>query len=373
MNYSQKFYEERLYNSKKLYARIYNELPIHPTEPMKTRNGFKLAFALLAVAALALTLGFQFKSASPKVAYAIVSVDINPSFELTAAEDGSVISIEAINEDAKTIITEDLIGLPVEQAVEQLIIRATEAGFINAEDEVEDYVIVSTVLLDETNPDLDEEQDELDDLIGDELEDSDEIADTTIVTVIKATQREKFEADGKDIPLGLYIINGMIEVDGEMISVKEFVSNSDNLEKLERRAVKLANKATHFTSLIERYLAVLAENGIDISAYEARLTTEGEDLEALKDELEVLAEAYDVDDDDMDDVDDDDDDDDDDADEGRGNGKGKGKNQETDDDDDSETVDEDDDADDDLDDIEDDEDSDPESDADSDVDSDDGE
>ena len=330
MNYSKKYYEERLYNSKKLYARIVNELPIHQTEPMRIRNGFKLAFALIAVAALALTLGFQVKQASPKVAYAIVSVDINPSFELTAAEDGSVLSIEAVNEDAKTIITEDLIGLPVEQAVEQLIIRATEAGFINADDETEDYVIVSTVLLDETNPDLDEEQDELDETIGDELEDSDEIDDTTVVTLIKATMREKFEADGKDIPLGLYIINGMIEVDGEMVSVKEFVSNADNLEKLERRAVKLANKEAHFTSLIQRYLAVLTENGVDISAYEARLATEGEDLEALKDELETLAEAYDVEDD-IDTIDDTDDD-------NNGKGKGKGKGQLSDDDEDDHEV-----------------------------------
>ena len=346
MNNSQKFYQERLYNSKKLYARIVDELPIHPTEPMKKHSGFKLAFALMAVVALAMTLGFQLKQASPKVAYALVSVDINPSFELTAAEDGSVLAIEAINEDAKTIVTEDLIGLPVEEAVEQLIIRATEAGFINAEDDVEDYVIVSTVLLDETNPDLDEEQDELDDLIGDELEDSEDIDDTTIVTLIKATQREKFEADGKDIPLGLYIINGMIEVEGEMVSVKDFVSNADNLEKLERRAVKLANKAAHFTSLIERYLAVLAENGIDISAYQARLATEGEDLEALKDELEILAEPFDVDDDsdDLEDDDEDTDDLDDDEDNDRDN-NGKGKPDLEDDDSDSDDEDMDDDSD----------------------------
>lgn len=367
MNYSQKFYKERLYNSKKLYAQIVNELPIHPTEPMKTRNGFKFALALVAVAALALTLGFQVKQATPKVAYAIVSVDINPSFELTSAEDGTVISIEAINDDAKTIVTEDLIGLPVEQAVEQLIIRATAAGFINADDDIEDYVIVSTVLLDETNPDLEEEQDELDDLIGDELEDSDEIDDTTIVTLIKATMRERFEAEGKDIPLGLYIINGMIDVEGEMVSVKEFVSNADNLEKLERRAVKLANKVAHFTNLIERYLAVLAENGVDISAYEARLATEGEDLEVLKDELEALVEPYDVDDDtdDLDDADEDQDDLDDDDDNDRGNnGKGKGKPDSDDDDDDMDDADEPDDDDDDMDDEDNDPDTDEETDSD---------
>lgn len=340
MKNAQKFYEERLYNSKKLYARILNDLPIHPTEPMKRRNGFKIAFALLAVVALAVTLGLQVKTAAPQVAFAIVSVDINPSFELTSAEDGTVLSIKAVNDDAQTIATDDLIGLPVEQAIEQLILRATEAGFINAEDDTEDYVIVSTVLLDETNPDLEADQDELDETIGDALEDSEEIDDTTVITLIKATQREKFEAEGKDIPLGLYIINGMIEVDGEMVSVKEFVSNADNLEKLERRAAKLANKAAHFTNLIERYLAVLAESGVDITAYQARLATEGEDLEALKDELETLAAAYDVDDE-IDEIDNPDEDPNDQANPNdNGHGKGKGKNQLDNADDDPDSLDE---------------------------------
>jgi hypothetical protein len=352
MKNSKKYYQDHLYNSKQLYARIVDQLPVHPTEPIKTRNGFKLAFVMTAIVALALTLGLQLNTPNTPVAFAVISVDINPSFELTAAKDGTVLEIKAVNDDAQTIDTTDLIGLVVEEAIEQLIVRATDAGFINAEDDTDDYVIVTTVLLDETDPDAEDDQNDLEDRITDELENSDDIEDTTIVSLIKATQREKFEAEGKKVPLGLYIINGMIEVDGEMISVSDFVSNANNLEKLERKATKLINKQNRFIEKIEGFLAILAENGIDITAYEARLATEGEDLEALKDEVEALAQPY-IDNDDEDIDDDIDEDDDDDEDKvkgndhrGRGN-KGKPDDKINDDDDDDDDIDEDDDEDDD--------------------------
>lgn len=344
MKNSQKFYQEQLYDSKQIYARIVDQLPVHPTQPMKTRHGFKLAFALVAVTALALTLGFQLKKPVAPIAYAVVSVDINPSFELTTAKDGTVLEIEAINDDAKSLDTSDLIGTAVEKAVEEIILSATAAGFIQADDTTDDYVIVSTVVLDENDPEADTEQDDLDDRITEALEDSDDIEDTTVVTLIKATLREKFEADEKEIPLGLYIINGMIEVDGEMVSVKEFVSNSDNLEKLEKKAERLIYKQTRFTEIINRYIAILTENSVDTTAYAARLSAEGEDLEALKDELEALVERYDTDDtidgdSDASDVNDKDDLDDDNENKGQGN-KGKPSDKLK-DDEDTDTIDED--------------------------------
>jgi hypothetical protein len=62
------------------------------------------------------------------------------------------------------------------------------------------------------------------------------------VAVIKATLREKFAADGKEVPLGLYIINGMIEKDGATISVSEFVKDKNNINKLAKRAEIIAAK-----------------------------------------------------------------------------------------------------------------------------------
>lgn len=174
-------------------------------------------------------------------AYAMVSVDINPSLELYTDIDGLVIKIKAKNDDAETLEVKDLIGLPVEEAVTILIKRATDAGFIQAGDTSDDYVVVSTVIIDENDADAKQNQDSLGYKIQQAVAAAD-LGTTTKVAVIKATLREKFAADGKDIPLGLYIINGMIEKDGVMISVSEFVKDRNNIDKLTKRAEIVAAK-----------------------------------------------------------------------------------------------------------------------------------
>lgn len=174
--------------------------------------------------------------AEHQLSYALVSLDINPSFALYTDANGKVIEIEAVNEDAKTLLVSSLVGLPVDDAISNIIALATTAGFIDSTDEVEDYVIVSTVLLTAANEDSDKKQDELNNQIEKGLAEDETLDDTLSVAVIKANQVEMFEAKGKDVPMGLYVINGMIENNGEMIPVSEFVSNSDNLNKLKNHA-----------------------------------------------------------------------------------------------------------------------------------------
>jgi hypothetical protein len=146
------------------------------------------------------------------------------------------IEIEAVNEDAKILNVSSLVGLPVETAISDITALATTAGFINSTDDVEDYVIVSTVLLTASNEDSDRKQEELDNQIEKGLAADNTLADTLKVAIIKANQIDMFEAKGKDVPMGLYVINGMIENNGVMIPVSEFVSNSDNLNKLKNHA-----------------------------------------------------------------------------------------------------------------------------------------
>lgn len=191
-------------------------------------------------------------AAVQNAAYAMVSIDINPSLEFFTDKDGKVIEIKAKNKDAKSLEVADLIGLPVEEAVTILIKRATEAGFIQAGDDTDDYVVVSTVIMDENDADAKQNQDSL----GYKIQQAVAAADlntTTKVAVIKATLREKFAADGKDIPLGLYIINGMIEKDGEMISVSEFVKDKNNVKKLAKRAEIASAKQERQTAQESRH------------------------------------------------------------------------------------------------------------------------
>lgn len=180
--------------------------------------------------------------AEHQLSYALVCLDINPSFALYTDADGKVIEIEAVNEDAKTLDVSSLVGLPIDDAISNIIALATTAGFINAADDVEDYVIVSSVLLAEENENSDKEQNMLNEQIEKGLAEDETLDDTLNVAIIKANQVAMFEAKGKDVPMGLYVINGMIENNGEMIPVSEFVSNSDNLNKLKNHAVIVAKE-----------------------------------------------------------------------------------------------------------------------------------
>jgi hypothetical protein len=68
-----------------------------------------------------------------------VAVDINPSIILTTNPWEKVVEVEALNEDAETLLVNlELIGLQVDEAVELIIAEATEMGYIDllAEGEV---------------------------------------------------------------------------------------------------------------------------------------------------------------------------------------------------------------------------------------------
>jgi hypothetical protein len=207
----------------------------------------RLSFGLAFVMVLGLLVVTTLMSGAPKnnivdnndqnttLAYAMVAVDINPSFEIYADEEGIVIEIKSLNDDAKSLDVSMFVGLPVEAAVEGLIEKAVEAGFIDVEDEEEDYVLVTTVLLDEEDEEGEANMDALGHKIQQRLAESESLDDSIRVAIIKSTLREKFEAEGKEIPLGLFIINGMIEVEGEWIPISEFVKEAKNVEALNER------------------------------------------------------------------------------------------------------------------------------------------
>ena len=111
----------------------------------------------------------------------------------------------------------------------------------------------------------------------------------TKVYLLKSSREEKFLADEKEIPLGLYIINGMVEQeDGTTLSVKDFMANTDNIAKIENRINN--SSESQFTNPIERYLAELIELGIDVGAYEERFAA-GINLDVLVDDLELALES----------------------------------------------------------------------------------
>ncbi|TXT16758.1 MAG: hypothetical protein FD133_1689 [Erysipelotrichaceae bacterium] len=203
-----------------------------------------------------------------KVVAAVISVDINPSFELSVNNGGLVIKIEALNDDAKSLDTDDLLGEPVEEVVDAIVSLATEAGFIDITDLEDDYVLVSTVLIKGT---ANQVGDMIQQRIRDRIHLSDPLQNVNLVQ-IKATLQEQMQARSKDVPVGLYVINGMIQTpNGQYISVKEFFSNSENKEAIKNRAQFNEIPEAKIRERISAALTELDEAGVDTTQLRTRL------------------------------------------------------------------------------------------------------
>lgn len=92
----------------------------------------KMSFSLATVFALVLvvTLIFSSQKVTPVVA-STITVDINPSIQITLDEDDNVINVTAINDDGEEIIKNIRFkGLTLDRAIEIIIKKASERGFI---------------------------------------------------------------------------------------------------------------------------------------------------------------------------------------------------------------------------------------------------
>src|SRR5690554_1789407 len=175
-------------------------------------------------------------------AIAYFQLEINPQFEIAVDEDGYVLQIKALNEDAETFELEIYMDKKVEEVVEQLIALATEKGYINADDDVDDFVTISSILIDEENEEDIENIESIGYKIRSRIEASSEVDPRTNVVYVKATIAEKMEAEGKEVPLGMYVIHGRVDVDGEMVPVNEFVQNENALKKMNKAGVIITKR-----------------------------------------------------------------------------------------------------------------------------------
>ena len=210
------------------------------------------------------------------LAFALVSVDINPSFELYVDLEDKVIEISPLNEEAKSLSLDELIGLEVEDVVENLIEQAQNKGFINLSDLNQDTVIISTI-----NYGLDGEK--LVRNIQVKLRSSLTIDRTIKSYILKATDKDREKAKEENISLGIFMLNEIIQNNGVPMSVQLFVSDLNNLEKLEEYAEK--TNGAELVEIIQVLIDELQRTGVDVSTFQNRLNTDGEDLEELVEDL----------------------------------------------------------------------------------------
>lgn len=93
----------------------------------------KMSYSLASVFVLAILVSLVFSSrASAPVVASTITVDINPSIQITLDENDFVINVTAVNDDGEAIISHDIKyrGLTLDRCLEIIIEKAHEEGFI---------------------------------------------------------------------------------------------------------------------------------------------------------------------------------------------------------------------------------------------------
>lgn len=288
-------FKDNLMNEDEIYKSLIKKTNTHKTFSfLQNKLILSLSIAIVLIIAIVLsnlpslninktptTIGIS--TPSNKLAYAIVSVDINPSFELYVDLDDTVIEINPLNDDAKSLALEQLIGLPVQDVIEDLIKQAQDSGFINLTDMNQDTVIISTISYGTDGVKLVKD-------IQIKLRSSLTIDRNIKSYILKATDEDREEAKRENVSLGIYMLNGIIQNDGTPMNVQTFVSDLNNLEILEEYAEETSG--SELVSVIQVLINELNRLNVDTTSFQTRLNTKGEDLEELiedlKDEFESI-------------------------------------------------------------------------------------
>ncbi len=262
-------------------------------KPKNSEGSFWLRNGLISFTLICLVLfgsffdGLNKKAPVTSLITTLVSIDINPSFTLEVDKDNKVLKIIAENDDAESIEINDLEGLDAVLVVETLILRAQEAGYLTDSD----YVVVTTAPAKSGD---ENDANQLYELILENLE-KEGVSDDVNVALIKATLQQLMAAKDKDVPLGLFIVNGLVNNNGVMMSISDFLKSTDNLELLETISSIVKKTTLNTRSLLERFLDRLERAGVDVVSLRARAAADGENLAVLKAEVLTLWNSLDSD------------------------------------------------------------------------------
>ena len=280
-------FEENVLNQEKNLSTIQTKIT-HKVRIQTLRRRIAVsAAALVMVFALGFTILQKGLVVNASKEVSIVAIDINPSFQLSVDANNIVLKIRAMNKEAKTLNVSALIGKTAAEATKGIILMSFDAGFLKADDLVDDYVLVTTINTDEDQPEVTEE---LHENLKNIIAAGGDISGYHVV-IMKASKIERFEAEGKKVPVGMYVINGMVQHEGVWLSAEEFFSNPENKKNFEKKATIIERSVIKEKALIGRFLDKLEKEGVDVSAFGTRLENASEDLDALKTEVNDLWEA----------------------------------------------------------------------------------
>lgn len=152
-------------------------------------NNFMKAFG--SIAALFLIVFMSFNMIKPQEAYAVVSLDINPSIQIEADSKLNIIKVEGVNNDGKNIDFSDIKNIPLESGIQKIKDKLIEKNYLETNKEVlVGYAFIQSG--DNSNYEKD--------LVGA----INSTFNTETVTFVKADKEVVDEAKKKSISIGRY-------------------------------------------------------------------------------------------------------------------------------------------------------------------------
>lgn len=300
MNKLKESFRQNAFNEEKTLAQVYSRAQkngLKTTESLRTKQRSRMNLgwilglaAVLVLAWMVATSGWLPTTPSTQV-IATVSINVNPSFDFLVDENMEVVEVKKVDDDAQSIDVTGLVGLPIGKAVNELIERIEEAGYIDLFDLTDDFVVVTKTFEDGTTTVI---MDRLELHLREQIQTGSALSRMNVVEM-KATQIEKREADGKEIPIGLYILQGMVNLpDGSVKSAKEFFAKTENLDRVKTQArVRITTpSAEKIRQRIEDACARLEKEGEDATELRTRLENAGlEEMLRIQSEIQIKLKA----------------------------------------------------------------------------------
>ncbi len=290
--------EEHAFNEDKMLLNILNSaklegiLPPHQKKRSLSRTlKYGLSFVLvLTLVLIGLTQQNHFNPKDPNTITAIYTLDINPSFKISVNKTELVISIIAQNEDAAQVNVKDLLGKDSALVLEELIKRSEKAGFIDTKDLVDDYVLISAIPMNQ------EDQNQINGIdlrIKEQTKNSSYLQNLNIAII--RTSLEKLElANQKNIPVGLYVINEMInQTDKPLLECRQFFVDPQNRTVFQTKGDIKDEKINRIKARILVALNKLDKIGLDTTEVKTHLiSAKDQDLSDIQKEVLKLLVKY---------------------------------------------------------------------------------
>lgn len=264
---------------------------------------FQRKFSLAMVGAtvvLALLLGVARLLSPMNVIAGVVTVDLNPSLRIELSKDYTVLDVRSVNAEAQSLDLSTLKGLPIQEALMEIIRLTIEAGYLDPLALTSDYILITTVSYDGNDQTFNLDLKEL----LSKIQTESPSLNGFNLAFMHAQKQDLEDADDSDLPLWLYLLsrNNPDVISSPASTVQNYFEDEDLKTEFENEyGDVLENDHEIDSEDLEEALDELEEHGIDVSDYRRRLATTGVDLNALKSEILVQLDRIEENEDDDDD------------------------------------------------------------------------